>query len=258
MKRTATLFLLAAIILTGCAKTIDQDSPGVSYIIGSDNKTITASDRIVTRNVNTGKFQSISLNSPILVEYRQGNKTNVKIEAPDNIIGFIKVRESGGVLKISLDTKDKSIDLNGKTTKIIVTAPKVTEFHATTASNISVTSLEAKGKTVSITTESAASVVIASVNAATLRINASSASNVTINKAVCHNLTVESESASNVNVLGINATSIYANANSAAHLRLHGKCDTASLDASSAATLDASNLKASARESNSSSCASIY
>ena len=115
--------------------------------------TITPSKRYVTAPVKvTAAFTGLCTETAIDIEYTVGSE-NVKLYAPDNLVKYIKVTVSKGVLTVGYS---ENMNINGKhRTKLVVSAPNVTKFVVYSAGDINILSDINTSADVTLTTNSA-------------------------------------------------------------------------------------------------------
>lgn len=125
MNKLITSLLAAAVLIptSACAET----------------KTIYGSKNIVTKNVTTGNFNSITTTSSVDVEFRQSATQSIVISAPDNIMEYVDVKVSGKELKVGYKTPVNLV-LNNTKVVVKVTAPDVTTFTTGSSGDIDIES----------------------------------------------------------------------------------------------------------------------
>ena len=100
--------------------------------------TITPSKRYVTAPVKVAAaFTGLCTETAIDIEYKVGSK-RVSLYAPDNLVKYIKVTVSKGVLTVGY-SENMNIQGNHRT-KLVVSAPNVTKFVVNSAGDIDILS----------------------------------------------------------------------------------------------------------------------
>lgn len=175
--------------------------------------------RTLTSDINTLKVES-----GIDVQYIQGSSAKIVVEAPENIFDIIATTVQGSTLTVR-PTKGFSTK-RGQTVRVIVTAPAVSNFAATSGASLSVDPGYKMADNVVYTDAShGASLSIASLAAGSVNVRCSSGASTAISK------------------IAVNA--LDASASSGASLSLSGHTSTATLKAGGGASLSASGLSAS-------------
>ncbi|MGM9804604.1 MAG: head GIN domain-containing protein [Muribaculaceae bacterium] len=101
---------------------------------------VTASKKIITKQVDVKNFSEIVTNSIIDVDYYYSDTYNVTITAPDNVIPYIELTKKGNTLQVGLK-ENVNIRTNGKTRMVVkVKAPKVNVFKVNGSGDISIKS----------------------------------------------------------------------------------------------------------------------
>jgi RNA polymerase sigma factor (sigma-70 family) len=87
----------------------------------ADQRRIKGSGKAVTKEMDLADFTAVDVRSVFRIEITQADKFRTAITADDNLFPYIKVVKEGSTLRISLDTKEKSI--SAKTLKATITMP---------------------------------------------------------------------------------------------------------------------------------------
>lgn len=107
MKKIATVLLAAFILLNACMD-------GNGHRVKGDGS-------MTSKTFEPGGFNGVELSSGFDVYLTQGSKTDVKIEAEQNILSYIDVRVENGVLNI--DSKEHVWLDPTQTVKVYITSP---------------------------------------------------------------------------------------------------------------------------------------
>ena len=137
---------------------------------------IRGSGNIVTENRKTGDFTGISAGGGFEVELMNGAATEVRVEADDNIIGYIETRVSGNVLDIS--TKGSTNFIDGHY-KVYVTAPDISAVKSSGAASININNILKNSEKIDLEASGAAS-INGEVDAPKIATEASGAANITL------------------------------------------------------------------------------
>lgn len=155
------LVLLCTVLFASCNYTVNLKSITGSGTVIKENRTVTDS------------FKSIEISNAIDLEIEQSDKTEIIVEADDNLINKIRTRVENGVLIIDCDY-NSFFDIESK--KVIVKMPFIEELKASSSSSIS-SSNTLKGEEIAIRASSAANIKL---NLEFDRVNAKASSASTI------------------------------------------------------------------------------
>lgn len=212
-------------------------------LISSAATLFAAQPRLVKYNVAAKSVTSIETSEAICVEYTQGTTTSVTVVTPEELKDKLSVKVTNGQLTASYKNSIRRKQKNQNQVKVLVTAPVVINFDASSAGSIKIIGdLTLPGRNIDIEVSSAASFSAQSIKCSDLDIEASSAASAKIAACKVNELEVESSSAASILVSGIDAINIKGESSSAASLKLAGKCMKASLSKHSAGSLNTSNL----------------
>jgi hypothetical protein len=107
----------------------------LTILLFSACRQVQGSGNIVTETRNTGDFNGVEAGGAYEVELKNGSRTEVKVEADDNLIKDIETTVSGHTLHIR--TRD-GINFNNGHYKVYVTAPDISSVHSSGASEIAI------------------------------------------------------------------------------------------------------------------------
>ena len=176
--------------------------------IGNINS-ITGSGHVTTENrAVTGDFKNVEVNTALDLIIEQSDKTEIIVEADDNLQKEITTKIENGVLVISC-TKGNFINVSSK--KITVKMPVIEGLQASSASTINANNT-LKGSSLSLTSSSAGSIHV-TAEYENIQLTSSSASNQTINGKAIH-LETNSSSGSVLNATELLANEVVAKASS--------------------------------------------
>ena len=105
-----------------------------------DRQTIEASATMATQTVTVGSFHEIEA-SRIKVVYAQGPLTQARIEAPENVLPYVKVRVDGGTLRAEIDNEYEVHFQRGQNVTVTVSAPSLDEALAMLAGSVEIPTL---------------------------------------------------------------------------------------------------------------------
>jgi hypothetical protein len=193
----------------------------VALFFGSCNQlnglnSITGSGNVTTEHRNVqGDFKSVSISNALDLVIEQSNKTEIIVEADDNLQKEIITKVENGVLVISC----KFGNFNNVTSKkIIVKMPVIEELEAGSASTITSKSI-LKGNSISLSSSSAAS-INASVEYETIQLDGSSGSNQNIKGKALH-LETSASSGSVIDATDLLSNEVIASSTSGGSLMVH-------------------------------------
>lgn len=240
-------------------------SESCSFAIGSTP--IKPSKKYVTQKVEIREINSISASTSVDVVYTQSQgKTYAEVYAPDNIIPYVKVQQSGKELKVSYDfPKGKSLSIQGKyVCEVRVFAPEVTAFSTSSSSDIKFANGLKTPQNVTLSTSSSGDIDATNISCNNLSMNTSSSGDITINSVTCHMLNLSTSSSGDMKInrarcdktdikssssgdceiksLSCKST-VKATTSSSGDISLSGKCENANYSAQSGGSIYAKNLK---------------
>ena len=210
---------------------------------------------------------SISASTSVDVVYTQSQgKAYAEVYAPDNIIPYIKVQQSGNKLKVNYDfPKGKSLSIQGKyVCEVRVFAPEVTDFSTSSSSDIKFANGLKTHKDVTLNTSSSGDIDATNITCSNLKMNTSSSGDITIDNITCHMLSLSTSSSGDmkINTARCNETDIKssssgdceieslscrgtvkATTSSSGDISLSGKCEDANYSAQSGGNIYAKSLK---------------
>ncbi|MBC7749787.1 MAG: DUF2807 domain-containing protein [Methylotenera sp.] len=194
---------LTALLFASCNHSINLNS-----IEGSGNVTTEK------RNVEDD-FKSIEVNNGIDVVIVQADKTEIVVEADDNLQKHITTKVKNGTLIISCD---KNYFINTGSKKVMVKMPIIDELEATSSATIT-SKNTLKGENIRLNTSSAASIDI-SIESDNITCDASSGSTITINGKALQTKTTAS-SGSEINADELLANEVTADVSSGASISVY-------------------------------------
>ena len=197
------LVVFSALLLASCNHTIKLNS-----IEGSGNVT---TER---RNVE-GDFKSIEVNNGIDLVIEQSDKTEIVVEADDNLQKHITTTVENGTLIISCN---KNYFSNIGSKKVTVKMPIIDELEATSSATIT-SKNTLKGENIRLNTSSAASIDV-SIESDNITCDTSSGSSITINGKALQMKTTAS-SGSEINADKLFANEVSADVSSGASISVH-------------------------------------
>lgn len=197
------LVALSALLFASCNYTVNLKS-----ITGSGS--VTKENRAVT-----DEFKSIEVSNTIDLVLEQSDKTEITVEADDNLINSITTRIENGVLIIECDY-NSFIDIASK--KVTVKMPYIEELRASSASTVtSINTL--RGEELTLRASSAANMNL-DLEYDHVDAKASSASSVAMN-GLSLDLTANASSGSDIEANNLLSNEITAAASSGASITVH-------------------------------------
>lgn len=202
---------------------------------------IVPSREFVTFEVAATKIDAIDVSSSIKIEYTQGPQTEVKVKCPENLVDLLKIEVDNGCLKAGFKP---DVTIDGYCDVIVkVRSKSLSGIDASSSSTVLIVEPLVVSNRLDIEASSSAQVSIAKLTRGDIEIDASSSASVTIGSAKCTTLDIEGDSSSEVSVDAIECVSVKAKAESAATVTLSGRAYNARFEASSAAAINAAQLK---------------
>ncbi|MGO4905773.1 head GIN domain-containing protein [Flavobacterium sp. W20_MBD1_R3] len=197
------LVVLTALLFASCNHSINLNA-----IKGSGN--VTTESRIVD-----GDFKSIEVNNAIDLVIEQSDKTEIVVEADDNLQKHITTKVENGTLVISFDKNSFS---NASSKKVTVKMAVIDELEATSSATISSKNI-VKGENIRLNTSSGASIDL-SIESDTITCDTSSGSTITINGKALQ-MTTTASSGSEINADKLLVNDISADVSSGASISVH-------------------------------------
>ena len=179
-------------------------------------KSIRGNGHVTTeKRIVQGDFKSVEVSNAIDLVIEQSDKTEITVEADDNLQKEISTKVENGVLIISCDYNSF---INIKSKKVTVKMPLIDKLEASSSSTIkSINTL--KGENISLEASSAGSISV-NLEADSVICEASSGSTITVSgKAL--KLETTSSSGSEIDAKGLLANDIIANSSSGSSISVH-------------------------------------
>lgn len=197
------LVALTALIFASCNHSVNFKS-----IKGSG--TVTTEKRAVH-----GDFKSVEVSNAIDLVIEQSDKTEVIVEADDNLQQSITTKVENGVLTIGCDY-NSFVNIESK--KVIVRMPVIEELSASSASSVnSINTL--KGENISLRTSSASSMNL-NLKSDYISSRSSSGSTITIS-GLALNFKATASSGSNIDATDLLVNDVEAKSSSGASIQVH-------------------------------------
>ncbi|MBC5841319.1 DUF2807 domain-containing protein [Flavobacterium sp. F-380] len=195
--------LLCSVLFASCNHTINLKSITGSGTVEKENRTV------------TNPFKSIEVSNAIDLVLEQSDKTEITVEADDNLISSIRTRIENGVLVIDCDY-NSFLDIESK--KVIVKMPLIEELKASSSSSISGTNT-LKGEEIVIRASSAANIKL-DLEYDRVNAKASSASTIVM-YGLALDLNANSSSGSEIEADDLLSNEVIAAASSGASIKTH-------------------------------------
>ncbi len=192
--------------------------PGINCVSGSGNITTIEREGI--------DFSELEASSGVVVHYTQGTKEPIRIEAEDNLIELVKIRESGDALKVSLTQCIRSEN----PVTLYVSSNTISKLDAISAAKI-IGENEITVDNIEISAHSAGSVDV-ELDAKTVVVESSSAGKISL-EGTADTLEADANSVGYVYAFELRADEVVASANSAALAQVYA-IDKLDAEASSA------------------------
>jgi hypothetical protein len=179
-------------------------------------KSITGSGQVTTENRKvTDDFKSVEISNALDLVIEQSDKTEIIVEADDNLQKEITTKVKNGVLVISCKSGNF---INVSSKKITVKMPVIEEIEASSASTVN-SKTTIKGSNLILDSSSAASINL-TTEYETIQLTGTSASNQTI-KGKALQVEVSASSASEINISDLMANEVVANSSSSGSITTH-------------------------------------
>lgn len=105
----------------------------VSAIIFCSCHTITGSGRMVTQTKHPDHFEGIKTSGPIDIEVMNDSRSEIKVEADDNVMPYVIIKVDNGLLDVSLKSNEMYHNIH---VKAYVTAPVLSRLYVTGSGSI--------------------------------------------------------------------------------------------------------------------------
>ena len=196
-----------------------------SMVTSCSAKTIKGSDNIIKREVSISDFDEVSVSTGIRVVYTTGAKAKATIQAPDNIMEYVRVSNDGNELNIGLKHHNGSINFNGNfAVTVYISSRALHEVE--------------KAAKIDIDASSASSVNVSGIVATVVNGDTSSAAQLTL-KGKCERADFEASSSSTIHASALTAKSGSAESSSAASI----SCNVTDLRSSTSSAGSVNNKK---------------
>ncbi|OOG69832.1 head GIN domain-containing protein [Flavobacterium sp. A45] len=177
---------------------------------------ITGSGHVTTeKRTVTGDFKNVEINNALDLVIEQSDKTEIIVEADDNLQKEITTKVENGVLVISCKFGNF---INVSSKKITVKMPVIEGIEASSASTVNANTT-LKGSNLNLASSSAASINL-TTEYETVQLSTSSASNQTIKGKALH-VEAEASSGSVINTTDLLANEVVASSSSGASITVH-------------------------------------
>lgn len=179
-------------------------------------KSINGSGNVVTEKRDIqGSFENVTVSNAIDLVIEQSDKTEITVEADDNLINKISTKIEGNTLVIKCDYNSFN---NIKSKRVIVKMPSITNIKASSASTVKSINI-IRGEDINLDASSAATMNV-NIESDAVTCETSSASNITIEgKAL--KLNASASSGSGIDAKRMLANDIDAQASSGASIYVH-------------------------------------
>ncbi len=216
---------------------LTQTESGAAIVIAfASCRQLHGSGNIITEKREVDEFKGISAGSAVEVEVKIGSPSSVSVEADDNLMKLVEVRETGGVLKIRLKS---NYSISDGHYKVFVTVPELNYIESSGAATVNVVGglknidkikLHASGAAKIITAADAPQIEAESSGAASIEVSgrtrdftakASGGANIKAGELLSENTRAEASGAGNVHVYA--SVNLKANASGAGNIFYKGE-----------------------------------
>ncbi|MDI9257172.1 MULTISPECIES: head GIN domain-containing protein [Flavobacterium] len=206
------LVILFSKLITAVAVAVSLTSCNYNINLG---KSITGSGNVVSVTRTVGSFDKVRVSRGLECEIIQSDKTEVIVEADDNLVNDIKTEVENGTLIISTEYSNY---INVSSKKVIVRMPKIVSLEASSGS-----SLRSKGvltgESVLVKSSSGSSTVV-ELEADTITLESSSGSEQNV-RGKALKLNTASSSGSHIDADGLTANEVFAQSSSGSATSIH-------------------------------------
>lgn len=204
------------IINSSEAKTSSSSTTTVRNSFNSDSN----SSYLSGESRNVGEFSGIHASTGVVVNFKQGNRSDIKIIADADKLQYIITKVEDGILKVYIDNKGQK-NLKFKNMSVNVSAPKIETIKASSGAVFN---------------------AIDDLNEENIFVEISSGSVVNGNFNTSKSTNVKLSSGGTINTQ-INSESIYVKGSSGSIANLNGNANLGSIDISSGAVCNAAGFK---------------
>lgn len=197
------LVALTALLFGSCNHFINLNA-----IEGSGN--VTTENRIVE-----GEFVNVEVSNAIDLIIEQADKSEISVEADDNLQKHISTKVKNGTLIISCD---KNSFINTRSKKVTVKMPNISQLEATSGATI-ISKNILKGENIKLNSSSAASIDV-KVEADKITCDTSSGSSITVN-GIALKMRTTASSGSKIDSQNLHANEVTAAVSSGASISVH-------------------------------------
>lgn len=198
---------------------------GVALTAGAVEKKNCGDSPRETRVVQVGNFSGIDASLNVDVVYTPSATVSATVEAPADVLPYVKVAQRGEMLNISMADRKGKDHRCGKV-RVFLTAPVVNTYILSTGAEVKVKgAVDAGNRNFSVRAETGSELDIASVT--------------------CNELIINAETGSDVDIDMVTARTVTAKAQTGSDIDLKGKAANVSLTAETGGEIDADKLEAS-------------
>lgn len=197
------LVALTALLFGSCNHFINLNA-----IEGSGN--VTTENRIVE-----GEFVNVEVSNAIDLTIEQADRSEISVEADDNLQKHISTKVKNGTLIISCD---KNSFINTRSKKVTVKMPNISQLEATSGATI-ISKNILKGENIKLNSSSAASIDV-KVEADKITCDTSSGSSITVN-GIALKMRTTASSGSKIDSQNLQANEVTAAVSSGASISVH-------------------------------------
>lgn len=197
------LVALSALLFASCNYSVNSKSIRGSGQVTTENRTV------------EGDFKSIEVSSGIDLVVEQADKTEIIVEADDNLQNSITTKVDNGVLIV---TSDYNHFINIESKKVTVRMPIIEDLRASSASSIT-SANTLKGENISLRASSAANINV-KIESDEVNCKSSSGSTITVEGLALH-LDAVASSGSNIDGYKLLANEVTAKSSSGSSIQVH-------------------------------------
>ncbi len=208
-------------------------------------KNITASNNIISRDVNVTDFHELEVSADIHVVYTYGSQESIVIKAPDNVIDYIVVKKRKDTLSISPKSGVTLKYDEDNCPTVYVTSPSVKEFTATASASIEIIGTPTVNE-IELNATSIGSITAQNLSANSVELNATANGSISVTQIDGLKAELSAASIAKIVVGSINSSDIDIESSSSASIDITTvKGDKIDVEASSNAITNIRSLSAS-------------
>lgn len=205
-------------------------------------RTVTPSSTMTSKTVSVGSFNEIDVSRVKLIVFIGTCNGTVKVNAPDNLINELKIKNSGGELKINFPD-NFNIKGNPRTT-VEVTVGTLKEIDAALSANVEVRGNLSTNGNLDLSASTSARILIGKANAASCDIEGSTSGVISIQELKTSGKTdIENSTSSSTKIAYLQCKNLDAEVHTSGSIVIKaGKAQFAEFEASTSGSIKAADM----------------